>query len=340
MSGVRVAILSALITLAAAAPVRAAVALPPDLVSLEQQTAQLQANSERFSFQEDVELPGLTSLLEAGGSTGNAPVVLIVAGEGEASITPAQLVVTGGLFGLPQERVRQLGETLYTYDAAAGKIDGRRPWVRSHGKSLQAAQSESIDPGGLLEGDRVGPQGTFSGLVAELNGALSVTESGPATVDGQRVIEFDAELDPAPLLARLESKSTSKSSENPLGGLGEAVAPGSKHSGGASSPPTLEMEAFLAPSGLPVRVRITVQVEGTKISERADTLAINIPVSVQAPPASETIDKSTLTRIERRRQRREHLRQVKECQFVSRHSKHKLDCAHLPPGGNSVGLLG
>ncbi|HEX4437822.1 MAG TPA: hypothetical protein VH061_13610 [Solirubrobacteraceae bacterium] len=339
MSRRRMAILSGLIVMATAAPARAAVPLPADLVALEQQTAQLQANSERFSFQEDVELPGLSSLLEAGGGSG-APVVLVVAGLGEASITPAQLVATGGLFGLPEERIRQLGETLYTYDREAGRIDGHRPWVRSHGKSLEAAQSESVDPGGLLEGDHAGPQGTFSGLVAELNGALSIAESGPATVDGQRVIEFDAQLDPSPLLERLKLKSPSKHSDNPLGGLGEAVAPGSKRSGVPSSQPTLEMEAFLAPNGLPVRVRVTLQAERAEISERVDTLAINVPVNVQAPPASQIIDKDALTRIERRRQRREHVRQVKECQFASRHSKHKLDCAHLRTGSDSGSLLG
>lgn len=324
-----VAILMALGLLIVAPAAQATASLPPDLVALEQQMAQLQVNTERFSVQEELEFNGLGALL-GGSEEESAPLVLVIAGDGEASTTPPELTMTAGLFGAPVERIRQIGETLYTYRREIGKFDGHRPWVRSHSKSPQSG-SESIDVGGLLEGDQPGAQGTFSGLVQELNGAESVTESGPVTVDGQRVIEFDAALDPTPLLEKLRSKSKSSegASENPLAGLGEAIAPKSKAHKKASPPPSLELEVFIAPNGLPVRVRVTAQIEGTTVSERVDTLAINIPVSVQPPPASETIDKAALETIERRRQRRERAALLKACRRANSHSKHKIDCARL-----------
>ena len=84
-------------------------------------------------------------------------------------------------------------------------MDGRRPWVKKAPPESQEAGS--LVPGGLLENDQTGAQGTFSGLVQELNTALEVNEAGPVTVDDQRVIEFDAKLDPAPLIARLKSSA-------------------------------------------------------------------------------------------------------------------------------------
>jgi hypothetical protein len=295
--------------LCAAVPARAsaAAALPPDLVALEQQTAQLQANSERFSFQEELSLGGLFG--------GSVPLVLIVAGEGEASDSPPEGSAIGGLFGQPEENIRTIGDTLYRYKRQAGEIDGGRPWVRSQRPAKEEAAAgagTSLDPGGLLENDHPGAHGTFSKLVEELNGALSIEESGPATVDGQRVIEFDATLDPTPLLAQL--KAESKEPRHPLSSPFETAPVGhSKAPAKATAPPTLELEVFIAPDGLPVRARLTFADEGTTIALRVDTLAINIPVNVVPPPARQTIDAAQLKRIERRRAARELAQALRAC---------------------------
>ncbi|MGD1057725.1 MAG: hypothetical protein ABR992_09985 [Solirubrobacteraceae bacterium] len=265
--------------------------LPPDLVGLEQQMAQLQANSERFSFQEEI------SLGEFLGK--QTPLVLLVAGDGEASDSPAEASYVGGLFGLRQVQKRVIGDTTYTYKQSAAEIDGGRPWV-SHPTKADKEEASALDPSGILGNDQSGQQGTFSKLIEQLNGAQSIEESGPATVDGQRVIEFDATLNPAPILAQLRSKATP--SGHPLSSLLETSPVGSpKAPAKPSAPPSFELEAFIAPNGLPVRIRFTFAAEGTTLAVRVDTLAINIPVTVVPPPAAQTIEETQLKQIERRR---------------------------------------
>ncbi|HEX8714778.1 MAG TPA: hypothetical protein VF706_04340 [Solirubrobacteraceae bacterium] len=319
-----------LVVLAALLPAaaHASVTIPPDLAALEQQTAALQANSERFSFQE--ELAFGNGLLGQG-----IPLVLIVAGAGEASDSPAQATVAGGLFGSSEEQVRVIGETTYRYQPAAAEIDGGRPWVSSR---RTATQANGLDPGGLLENDQSGKQGTFSKLVEQLNGALAIEESGPVTVDDQRVVEFDATLDPTPFVAKLESQS--KQPKHPLsspfqipsvGGPGSSPKP-------PPPPPTLKLEVFLAPNGLPVRARSTFAAEGATIAVRLDTLAINIPVHVAQPPARQTIDEPALKRIERRHAARELKRALRDCRRL--HGKPAARCralAHLKSGRSQSG---
>jgi hypothetical protein len=70
---------------------------------------------------------------------------------------------------------------------------------------------------------------------------------------------------------------------------------------------------FFAPNGLPVRVRLTLAAEGTTIAIRVDTLAINVPVNVVAPPADKTIGEAQLKRLERRRAARELERALRAC---------------------------
>lgn len=284
-----------LVVLAALLPAaaHASVTVPPDLAALEQQTAALQANSERFSFQEEISL--------GDGLFGRGiPLDLIVAGKGEASDSPPQAAAEAGLFGLAAEPVRVIGETTYRYERSAAHVDGGRPWVRSRTKKTQG--SNPLEPGGLAGGDQSGRQGTFTKLIEQLNGALSIEESGPVTVDDQRVTEFDASLDPAPLLAELQAHSKAKAPQHPLNSLLHIPSVGGPQSAGKPEPaPTLELELFIAPNGLPVRARETLSVEGATIAMRIDLLAINVPVHVMAPPTAETIDEVQLKRIERRR---------------------------------------
>lgn len=281
----------------------AGVALPPDLVTLEQQMAQLQVNSERFSLQEEISL---------GSALGQGiPLVLIVAGDGEASDAPPQALVNAGIpgFGAP-EQVRIFGETTYTYRQSAARTDGGRPWVRGRTKSKGVSP---LDPGGIAGSGEGGKQGTFTKLIEQLNGALSIDESGPATVDDQRVTEFDAALDPAPVLAELQAHSK-KSTPHPLNSLLHIPSVGGPQSTGKPEPaPTLELELFVAPNGLPVRTRVTLSAEGATIAVRFDTLAINVPVDVAPPPAAKTIDEAQLKRIERRDAARARVRLLRFC---------------------------
>jgi hypothetical protein len=306
----------------ATAPASAAASLPPELVALEQQMAQLQVNSERFSFQEEIGLSGFL-----GSST---PLVLIIAGAGEASDSPPQASAVGGLLGLPEEKTRMIGDTRYSYRSQAAEIDGGRPWVRSQRPA--GAEAQGLDPGGILENDQAGKQGTFSKLIEELNGALNIEQSGPATVDDQRVIEFDATLDPAPFIAQLKSRA--KEPAHPFSSPLETSPVRPKAPAKPSSPPTLELEVFIAPNGLPVRARFTFADEGATIALRVDTLAVNIPVSVTAPPAARTIGEAQLERIERRRVARELARALRACRRL--HGKRARQCRALAKAKSRV----
>lgn len=318
-----VLILSSLIAFAIAAPARAATP-PPDLAALEQQMAGLHVSTLRFDLQEEIEISALSSLFAKRGAS---PIVLIVAGQGVASTSPEELEATAGLGGLPMTRLRVVGGTTYEYRPSEAKFDGHRPWVSHPAKAGEAAP---LGDGAPLAGDTPGPQGSFSGLIEELDGALSITESGPATVDDQRVTEFDAALDPVQLLQKLvtkKAKNPLSGGANPLEGLGE-TAPSGKH-GSEPQITELELEVFIAPNGLPVRTRVTVKAGKTTVSLRVDTLATNISVSVQAPPASETIDKAALEQIEQRRSRRQRAALLKACRRANLHRARKLQCGRF-----------
>ncbi len=307
------ALLSLTIALACTAAPAPAAPLPPELVSLEQQMAQLQLNSERFSFQEELALDELFGQ--------GTPLIFIISGEGEASDSPPQATFVGGLLGLPEEQTRLIGDSSYQYRPAAAEIDGGRPWVRGRRPSSEAGQA--LDPGGILESDQAGQQGTFSKLIEQLNGALTIEQSGPVTVDDQRVIEFNATLNPAPLLAQL--KSQSEQSAHPLSSLLEtSPVSGPKAPAKPSAPPRLELELFIAPNGLPVRARVIFAAEGATIAVRLDTLAINIPVHVTPPPPAQTIDEAQLKQIERRRAARELARALRACRRL--HGKRAAQC--------------
>jgi hypothetical protein len=207
--------------------------------------------------------------------------------------------VEEGAFGSTSVRERVIGETEWVYEQHAKEVDGGRPWVRR--KHMPPKASSALEAGGLLESDQKGPQGTFSKLIEQLNGAQTLVDSGPVTVDDERVIEFDASINPAPLVAQLEAAAKAKESPHPLQALfPELPSGGSKGPARTFPPPTYELEAFIAPNGLPVRLRVTFTYDGDIISARVDTLAINIPLNVSPPPANETIGASRLKVLERR----------------------------------------
>jgi hypothetical protein len=277
--------------------------------------AQLHVNTERFSLQEELSLGELFGH--------GIPFVLMLAGAGEASQSPAELSMVAGIFGLPSVQTRVIGDTVYTYNRQAAEIDGGRPWVRSRRKG-EASSSPSLAPGGVTESDQPGAQGTFSKLIEELNGALAIEESGPVTVDDQRVTEFDAKLDPARFLEKLKPKS--KEPKHPLNSLFETPET-KKAPAKPSPPPSYELELFIAPNGLPVRARYTFSAEGATIAVRVDTLAINIPVSVTPPPVRQTIDEARLKRLERRRAARELRQALRACR--RRHGKQRALCRRI-----------
>ena len=278
--------------------------------------AQLHVNSERVSFQEEL------SFGELSGS--GIPLALIIAGKGEFSDSPPQGSFVAGLLGVDAIQTRVIGESIYTYSQRAAEADGGRPWVRSQRVGNSSA---NIDPSGIAGSDQPGPQGTFSKLIEELNSALAIQESGPVTVEDQRVIEFDATLNPTPFLEKL--KPQSKEPKHPLNSLLET--PETKKRPAKPTmpppPPSLGLEVFIAPNGLPVRERYTFTAEGVTISVRVDTLATNIPVDVTPPPANQTIDTVRLKQLEQKAAEREQRQALRACRRAA--GKHRALCRKI-----------
>jgi hypothetical protein len=73
----------------------------------------------------------------------------------------------------------------------------------------------------------------------------------------------------------------------------------------------MELELFIAPSGIPVRTTVVIGKRSEGIGAEQDILAVGIPVVVHAPPADETIGQTQLRRLERQQFKRE-LRQLRK----------------------------
>jgi hypothetical protein len=259
--------------------------LPPDLVSLEQRMAALHFNTLRQTLQVELESkPGLLG-------PGTPPLVLLMAGTGAVSVSPEEGSFTLGFLGQTTE-IREVGGETYRYDPSVARIDGGRSWVRS--KATAPASSLAVGPAGLGEG--IGAShGYFSGVLGLLADASAIQEAGPAIVDDQPVTEFTAAIDP-----------------RKLGGwrrlLGSGVGTLLKEPEGGGAAPSSRLELFLSPAGLPVRIRFALETTQGTASLTSDTLALEVPVSVIAPPANEVIDDARLKAIQRRQRARERAR--------------------------------
>lgn len=132
--------LSGLLLAAAAAPAPASAAeVPAELAALEQKTAQLSANTERFAFQAEVALNE--------DALAGIPFALIIDGRGEASVAPSGSHVEASLLGTEEFQTTTVGESEWLYERSAGESDGGRPWVRRK-KQKAASEPSVLDPGG------------------------------------------------------------------------------------------------------------------------------------------------------------------------------------------------
>lgn len=310
----------------APAVAQASVTVPPSLPALEQKMAQVRFNtarvSVRFAFGE---LGTAGSGAELGsGTTGlgsfltSATVAVRLSPPASVSTTRTEglKLSSGHTLGGSTSAERTIGKTIYTYKPSVASYDGGRPWVRSKvepapkpsGDSAKfAAVIDSLSP--TFAGGTTGVSaGLFSKLIEELGEAQSVQEVGPAAVDGQQVTEFTASVPLARLLSPAQLEAITKTSSS----LGELLSPTgspkqqeaaktrSEEAAKKLSEASVELELFIAPSGIPVR---TVSVLGGRnegIGVEEDILALDIPVVVHAPPARETIGEAQLRKLERK----------------------------------------
>lgn len=292
--------------------------VPPALGALEQKMTQMRFHSLSFSTRLDL---GVQDSSSSSGISISAASThqLIVSTTGVFSFVPLLLSSTSTTEGLGSRealggvsrRERRIGATTYLYDPSAARHDGGRPWIRSRRTRSEerlaaklAPITDALDP--LLAGlerPAVSSTGPFAPLLELLGEALSIQETGPATVDGQQTLAFIATLSTARLLERAFSVKERRS-------LLEG-----------KQPPNTDftLELWLAPSGLPVRTATTNRTRGEEFSSQEDILGLEVPVLVHAPPADQTISQARLTKIEQRNAKaishciRRHPRRAQAC---------------------------
>lgn len=257
-----------------------AVVVPPDLQALEQKMLALRLTSERFSASLSVSETSVVRGPAGGfghifGRTSSLTVALLSA-SGEVSFVPQAANIQVSFLGV-KINARLIGSTLYIEEPFLARLDGGRPWVEERKQTLGGALGMlgPSTPGG----DATGGAGR---LVETFNGAHSIREIGPATVDGQPTTAFKASIE----LARLGTLTSGQKRD-----LGKVVKP------------LASIELFIAEDGLPVRTRVVLGVRRHRgeLITQSDVLAVNVPVVVQAPPADKTISQTRLTRLLTRR---------------------------------------
>jgi hypothetical protein len=309
---------------------RASAVVPPNLQALEQEMAQIRFNTASLTVRFGLgELGPAVSGAELGtGATGLdsflTSATVVVRRSPPASISTSRsegLRLPGGhTLGGSTSTERTIGNTIYTYKPSVASYDGGRPWVRSKAKPAPKPGGDSANLSAVIDslsstfvgGETGGTSGLFSKLIEELGEAQSIQEVGPATVDAQQVTEFTASISLAKLLSPKQLEGITKSNSS----LGELLSPvgspkqreeAKKHNEEAAkklSEATVELELFIAPSGLPVRTISVLGARSEGIGVEEDILALEIPVVVHVPPARETIGEAQLSRLEKKHAKR------------------------------------
>jgi hypothetical protein len=292
--------------------------VPPSLQVLEQKMAQIRFSTVRVSarvvFGEVGPLGGGAEL-GVGVQGPNAGFITSTVGVFRLSPLEASTTSKAQAEGLPNgkdalsatSRVRVIGDNIYTYTPSVLRYDHGRPWVRSKQPSSSRSDGGFAVPEGLSDSSA-----PFAKLIEDINGALSVQEVGPMTVDGQQVTEFTASLTMVTLLpGKLLERFTKALSALSVSSLLEPSGKSPKQREEAKSRSEVdarkiselpvEIELFVAPSGLPVRTNTVIGNRNEAIGSEQDILALEVPVDVHAPPASETISEAQLRKLRERR---------------------------------------
>jgi hypothetical protein len=255
---------------ASEAPVSAS--LPPALQALEAKMAQLQVNSERYlTLTRGSVVTSITLHVSRG--KGHSHIHRTRVGTqqlGEVSLAPAEGELYGGAH-LTEPQVIATGSTLYVRGPKLASRDCGRPWTRSP----SGVESTGLFPyHGSASEVSLGGSGSYAGLINLLATATgSVSSDGPVTVEGQPTTEFTAQVEPLLLIGGLTPKEKAAVHKHRL-------------------PVTLSV--FIAESGLPLRVVSQFGVGASQLTETTEIVAVNVPVSVKAPPAEKTISEKQL----------------------------------------------
>lgn len=199
----------------------------------------------------------------------------------ESSVSPRLAIVRAEFLGVISIQLRIIGEQTYTRSSLFDLLDlggnPLKPWISEseaeRAKEREGKKAEGESP--LPSPD--GGEGGFGKLLASLAKARSIVEVGPAVIDGQQTTEFRAKLEltvKRPAGSALLILSSTGNSKNGTRRMSETL------------------HLYIASDGLPVRVADEARIGKARLDATVDTLATEIPVSVQPPPASETITKA------------------------------------------------
>jgi hypothetical protein len=260
------------VSVRAAGPAVAAASPPAAFTALEQKLEQLPVNTERYT-----KTSASDEVVRRHGRVRHKH--FHTAESGEASLDPAAGEVFSDLaMHTPKEIL--IGSTAYLYlPQDAARLHGRR-WLKVGESGLFGSASAAdasfpyhVGPLPSLELASHAP-GSYPYLVDLLATAHGhVREAPGAVVDGQQTAHFIAHVQPAKLFRPSLRRQLQRSKQTLKGSV----------------------ELFLAPSGLPVRVALTVQAGNVTTVETVDVLAFNVPVAIPPPPAGETLDESEVT---------------------------------------------
>jgi hypothetical protein len=242
---------------------------PTELIALEQKMQALQVTSEQLNLTEAI------ALHTAKHPTAKTETLVTVTGA--ERLSPAAGTFTVSSLGGPKIQARLVGGNYYLKEPSISRHDGGRPWVR---EPLASADSSlGVNPAAPVGSNATGgATGPFAALIDDLGQAETIESLGTQTVDGQDVTVFAATA----ALAKLGLYSPEK--------LGELSQQGAT---------TARIELFIAASGLPVETQVSIPFKGgkTEVIVTSVITALNVPVSVQAPPANRTIGEKLYNRI-------------------------------------------
>ena len=269
------AALAGLAPAASAAAGTTAAAMPANLRVLVSEMAGLQLSSERVVFTDRDEIyPRFRGRRAASRELERAEVEVVA-----APLAFAGVVNFPGWFSL---RLREAAGREYLYEHEIAARDGGRPWIALGagrlGKEFTPVPSAS--------------EAQFAALAALIEGAGDFQELGPGTVDGQAVTTFAMVISGGDAYEAGEIVARA-SAVKPL--AGPAEQPGRD---------TLEI-SFRA-DGVPVRVHLRMPLEAQAETFDLEVPAVNVPFTIEPPPASRTITEAALARLTRAERRRRH----------------------------------
>ncbi|MHB8680537.1 MAG: hypothetical protein ACYDA2_00365 [Acidimicrobiales bacterium] len=221
--------------------------------------------------------PSLGGLVPDTAGTAATPVSIHITGHGVFDFPNKTGQMTIGLPATGQSgavtlQLREIGDLLYLSSPDIASLDGNKPWVEVNLADYLAKQGQSAGPlGGFTDGD---PTQVLA-MLRQLTGG--VTQVGSAVIDGEQTTEYQGTID----LAGTNGGSTSSTIISRQ--LAQAF--------GLSS---LPVDVWIDGAGRARQVKTSFTLFGLTVSALTHIGSFGTPVSVSAPPPSQTTDGTSL----------------------------------------------